>query len=541
MAAAPPPPAADPRGLAQQAFASFDLKRALALYAQAIELEPLDAELRSMRAACYCMLGAWPAAVGELEAAAELRPCAEAHARLAEGRLQLGDYGGARLALAAAQGSADAGDCAELPGLEAEIRQRGDAATERPATPQPQPEPELEPEPEPEAGPGPEPELSSLLCQPCEAVSVGEYLGSLCWAPDAVWLSPLSPVVPGAVVPLHGWEAALAARLPPDAASAAVAAPVLDGLSFPLSLAWALRKLAAAPGAGPEPFHIVVLGASALVEQRLLHADGQRPGGYWTELLQLCSAKQVHLHLVGPEVVAEEPVTVEVAAAAGAADSAGSSSLRVECHVSDALSFIEGHSSMFQRKPPSAVGEQVDGELEGWRCVAVAYHPGFGTGDPRLLQSWLPAVRQLVMLGVPTVCTCPNMIVDGAGEVAVLRQVFEARLIRLEPAADGDDAGEEGTGEPEGDVQAVANPFAGPSVHKEYDPSGLLDLSWRPNHLIYAFAGRVKGAGPLPDLDEHEDRNAEGWKAKTSCTGLLCSANHALMFAKMQRVAQQLR
>ena len=34
-------------------------------------------------------------------------------------------------------------------------------------------------------------------------------------------------------------------------------------------------------------------------------------------------------------------------------------------------------------------------------------------GDRGLLTSWLPALRQLALLGVPMVSTCPNMVVDG--------------------------------------------------------------------------------------------------------------------------------
>jgi hypothetical protein len=504
------------------------------------------------------MVGAWPAAVADLETAAKLRPCAAAHARLAEGRLQLGDYDGARLALAAAQQAEDAAECSELPALEAEVRQRS-AALQTAAALQTQASPEPEPEPEPAPTSALVQFDQTQLCQPCDAppAQAGEYLGSLCWAPDEVWPSPLCRAPPGATVPLADWASALAARMPPDAAMGSLPPQVLDGLSFPYSAAWALRKLAVAP-VGPAPFHLVVLGASARVEQRLAHTDDDRlPGGYWAELLHLCrsfddagmGALSLVLHLVGPEVATEAPQTVKLAAG---------DSLRIEYHASDALSFIEDHPTLFQRddnKPADADATAADGQkeastsgsggsktnsgsaaaaCEGWRCLTVAYHPGFGTGDPRLLNSWLPAVRQLVLLGVPTVCTCPNMVVDGAGEVAVLAQAFAARVINLSAG----DASTTEAAEAEAEAEAVANPFAGPSLHKERDASGLVDLSWCPNRFIYAFAGRVEGAGPMPELEEH---NSPVQLVRTDCSGLQCMANHALMFAKMRRVADQLR
>jgi len=102
------------------------------------------------------------------------------------------------------------------------------------------------------------------------------------------------------------------------------------------------------------------------VEQRLLHTDGKssppRPAGYWTELLH-CHRAHIVLHLVGPEVAAQEPIAV-----CGDGDDGGS--LRVECHATDALSFLTSHEALLQRKPAES------GQAP---CVCIAYHPGFGT------------------------------------------------------------------------------------------------------------------------------------------------------------------
>jgi len=259
-------------GEADALFERFDFGGAARLYSAAIDIDPHREPPRSKRAACYCMLGAWDAAVADLEAAAALRPSAAAHARLAEGRLQLGDFDGARRAVEAARQSDDAAECAELPELEAEVqrRERAEALVSRPEPqpePEPQPQPQPQPEPAPEPAPQPAPERRSFLrsttCLRCDdappAAKAGEYLGSLCWPPDASWPSPLSSTPPSSV-PLDSWESFLQARLPEGQAVASVAAAVRDGLSFPLSLAWALRRLGLQPG-GADPLHIAVLGA----------------------------------------------------------------------------------------------------------------------------------------------------------------------------------------------------------------------------------------------------------------------------------------
>ena len=102
------------------------------------------------------------------------------------------------------------------------------------------------------------------------------------------------------------------------------------------------------------------------MEQRLLHTDGKssppRPAGYWTELLH-CHRAHIVLHLVGPEVTPQEPIAV-----CGDGDDGGS--LRVECHATDALSFLTSHEALLQRKPAES-GQPP--------CVCIAYHPGFGT------------------------------------------------------------------------------------------------------------------------------------------------------------------
>jgi hypothetical protein len=117
-----------------------------------------------------------------------------------------------------------------------------------------------------------------------------------------------------------------------------------------------------------------------------------------------------------------------------------------------------------------------------------------------------------------------------------------------------------GDGDPETEKMAVEplqNPFAGATVHAETDQSGLeLDLSWSSNAFVYAFGGRRSDAPPLPPLSNAAaaaggGRQVVGSFANGSCVdeccgaegagGLCCEASHALMFAKMHRVALQLQ
>ena len=53
---------------------------------------------------------------------------------------------------------------------------------------------------------------------------------------------------------------------------------------------------------------------------------------------------------------------------------------------------------------------------------------------------------------------------------------------------------------------------------------------------VVRFRTISQGAGPMPAIEEHRDL-----LAKKDCTGLRCLAHHALMFAKLSRVAMQLR
>jgi len=74
---------------------------------------------------------------------------------------------------------------------------------------------------------------------------------------------------------LNGWRAYLEARLaPPDASGAIkVEPPMLDGLSYPLSLLVAMRALGLlAPNSKAQLKRILVIGASSRAEERLVRS-----------------------------------------------------------------------------------------------------------------------------------------------------------------------------------------------------------------------------------------------------------------------------
>ena len=169
--------------------------------------------------------------------------------------------------------------------------------------------------------------------------------------------------------------------------------------------------------------------------------------------------------------------------------------------------------------------------------------------------------------------TCPNMIVDGVGEAAVM-QSLSARFLLPDPTtaaapttAVGTDSGDDSSsGSGDGTTAAaglglglegmgppptpMGNPFVGATLHREVDPSGQLDLSWSSNRYAYAYAGRLQGVPPLPPPPSSSGGGGGAvgvqvgaFAAAGDCCGsgggggMCCAASHALMFAKMHRVA----
>jgi hypothetical protein len=73
---------------------------------------------------------------------------------------------------------------------------------------------------------------------------------------------------------LGGWRTYLQGRLPPDpSGSVRVEPPMLDGLSYPLTLLLAMRSLGLlAPDCKAQLRRVLVIGASSRAEERLVRS-----------------------------------------------------------------------------------------------------------------------------------------------------------------------------------------------------------------------------------------------------------------------------
>lgn len=100
----------------------------------------------------------------------------------------------------------------------------------------------------------------------------GQCVGTLRWSgQDAFPLLCDWPLRAHDAPPLlTGWRGYLEMRMPADSSGTIkVDAPLLDGLSYPLSLMFALQKLRLTPPQ-PGPLYVLIIGASSKAEERLM-------------------------------------------------------------------------------------------------------------------------------------------------------------------------------------------------------------------------------------------------------------------------------
>eukprot|EP00928_Gymnodinium_smaydae_P030350 TRINITY_DN22601_c0_g1_i1.p1 TRINITY_DN22601_c0_g1~~TRINITY_DN22601_c0_g1_i1.p1 ORF type:complete len:489 (-),score=57.02 TRINITY_DN22601_c0_g1_i1:60-1526(-) len=176
-------------------------------------------------------------------------------------------------------------------------------------------------------------------------------------------------------------------------------AMLLDGLSFPLTLAWLLGDARAATfsrdGDGKGVINIIVLGATTKAEVRVFLETN-----YFVELERQFEGKcRLNLEFVGPEIE-------------------------------------KGHanSSIHHLSPPCAQRFFAKRrELTPENTLCVIFNGGFGnfvdSGRDELLWSWIPDLAFLGELGYLCVFTCANDYADLRGEVAVHTALLGSKFV----------------------------------------------------------------------------------------------------------------
>lgn len=283
-----------------------------------------------------------------------------------------------------------------------------------------------------------------------EEPGTGQCVGTLRWSADAPF--PLLPSWSERVPPpLNGWHSYLECRLPPDpTGTIRVQPPMLDGLSYPLTLAHALRVLRLQPPR-PGPFVVLVIGASSKAEERLL-----RDSNYWEELLHFVPSTKVELVFVGPEIEAIYHGE------------------RVERGRLTARCFRGTLGQLLHAEPHHSAET----------TVAVGFNTGMGSGLYPLMNSWLPDLLALLRHQFVAIFSCANDYSDLNGELMVFRELLRANVI----------------------VPPQKNPFKAATVVRE-DAREKCEWSCSSSY-IYAVCGRTQGAPALPPDGDQNLENA---------------------------------
>ena len=279
----------------------------------------------------------------------------------------------------------------------------------------------------------------------------GQCVGTLRWSESDRFpaLAPW-PLRKGEVPPsLTNWRDYLEMRMPADGTGTIrVEPPMLDGLSYPLTLVYALQRLRLRPPT-PGPLSILIVGASSKAEERLL-----RETTYWLELSHFLGGAALELVFLGPEIaVAHHGRTTRHGPHCTARCFHGTLGelLRAEPHRSAEDTIVAGFNT--------GMGNTSAGMAKG----------GFA-----LMQSWLPDLVDLLNQGLVAVFTAANDYSDLRGELAIFVQLLQAELI-LPPAQ---------------------SPFKAATVVRESDAD---KCEWScSSSYVYAICGRVDGAPPLP-------------------------------------------
>lgn len=201
----------------------------------------------------------------------------------------------------------------------------------------------------------------------------------------------------------------------------------LDAMSFPITALDVLYRLeragtvtlgtgGAAATAPPARITLVVVGASAKAEERLL-----RQSTYWAEIGRHLPNAHVHLELVGLEIAPRKKASKRRGRGGGGG----------------ARQAVDGTtnmtSSVFKGTLRQWMGSECAAHVKEKRqLVVIGYNTGLGSGELSLMASWLPDLIALIKAGLPAAFTCANEAADLFGETRVMGKLLKARFV-VEP------------------------------------------------------------------------------------------------------------
>ena len=239
------------------------------------------------------------------------------------------------------------------------------------------------------------------------SAQTGQCVGTLRWSesdafpPLAPWPSTAGRPYPPPV--LTNWRDYLEMRLPPDTTGAIrVQPPMLDGLSYALTLIYALQTLRFRPPPSGR-LTVLMVGASSKAEERLM-----RDSTYWLELCHFWPQLEVELVFVGPEIAPS---------AHGRASAHGR--LRSRC-------FHGTLGELFRHEPAHDPSSTV---VVGFNTGMGNASAGMAKGGFALMQSWLPDLIAILRGGFVSVFTCANDYSDLRGEIAIWTELLQAEVV----------------------------------------------------------------------------------------------------------------
>ena len=240
----------------------------------------------------------------------------------------------------------------------------------------------------------------------------GQCVGTLRWSEKDKWPTLRRWPNPSNMPPpqLTGWRDYLEMRLAADdSGTIRIEPPMLDGLSYPLSLVYALQKLRLTPPQ-PGPLYLLIVGASSKAEERLM-----RETTYWHELLHFFPGAKLELVFVGPEIAAHDH------------------GKRTEHGPNNRLTARCFHGTL---------GDLLRAEKHhnAEQTIVVGFNTGFGNasdgmakGGFALMTGWLPDLLAMLRKGFVCVFTCANDYSDLRGELVIWKNLLHASVI-LPPA-----------------------------------------------------------------------------------------------------------